>query len=238
MQSILKRVYYQGSTLSAYHAKHIRIPTALRPMTSFATPEIFRSNVLDGSKINPASQEFKDSQASMQSLTSELRSRMETVRQGGGVKSRDRHESRGKLFARDRIDSLLDPASPFLEIAPLAGYKLYEKENLDVPSGGIIAGIGTISGIRCMVLANDAVRNLVRIWENHPHNLAYISISPQTVKGGTYFPITVKKHLRAQEIARENSLPCIYLVDSGGAFLPKQDEIFPDKEYVPKLRSK
>lgn len=141
----------------------------------------------------------------MTKLTLELRERVAKARQGGSEAARKRHEIRLKMLVRDRIDSLLDPGSPFLELSPLAAYDMYGG---DVPSAGIVTGIGRISGVECMVLGNDA-----------------------TVKGGTYFPLTVKKHLRAQEIAQENRLPCVYLVDSGGAFLPLQDEIFPDRDH-------
>ncbi|KAF1314518.1 Methylcrotonoyl-coa carboxylase beta chain, mitochondrial, partial [Globisporangium splendens] len=162
------------------------------------------SNVLDG-KLNTKSEQFKDSLAHMDALTAELKARVAKIRLGGGEKARERHVSRGKLLVRDRIDSLLDRDSPFLELSPLAAYDMYDGE---VPSAGIVTGIGRINGIECMILGNDA-----------------------TVKGGTYFPLTVKKHLRAQEIAMENRLPCVYLVDSGGAFLPKQADIFPDRDH-------
>lgn len=142
-------------------------------------------------------------------LAAELRRRLAEVRQGGGEKYRKRHTEQGKLFVRDRIDRLLDPGSPFLELMPLAAWELY---NGEAPSAGIITGIGRVSGRECLILANDA-----------------------TVKGGTYFPITVKKHLRAQTIAEENRLPCIYLVDSGGAFLPMQDEVFPDIDHFGRI---
>lgn len=145
----------------------------------------------------------------MRELVEELRTRLATVRQGGGEASRDRHVGRGKLLPRDRVDHLLDPGSPFLEIAPLAAYEMYGGE---VPSAGIVAGIGRVSGRDCVIVANDA-----------------------TVKGGTYYPLTVKKHLRAQTIAQQNQLPCIYLVDSGGAFLPMQDEVFPDREHFGRI---
>ena len=125
------------------------------------------------------------------------------VADGGGEKARDKHTERGKLLPRDRITALLDPGSPFLEIAPLAAEGMYDDA---APGAGMVTGIGRVQGLEVVVVANDA-----------------------TVKGGTYFPMTVKKHLRAQEIARENRLPCVYLVDSGGAFLPLQDEVFPDK---------
>ncbi len=142
-------------------------------------------------------------------LVTELRQRRADAALGGPQKSRERHVSRGKLLARDRVDRLLDTGSPFLEVAPLAGYELYGG---DCPSGGVVAGIGLIHGRHVMVVANDA-----------------------TVKGGTYYPVTVKKHLRAQEIAAENRLPCVYLVDSGGAFLPMQDEVFPDREHFGRI---
>ena len=144
-----------------------------------------------------------------QDLVDELRERRATIALGGPEKSRERHVARGKLLARDRVDRLLDTGSPFLELAPLAGYDMYGGA---APSAGIITGIGLVHGRQVMVVANDA-----------------------TVKGGTYYPLTVKKHLRAQEVAAENRLPCIYLVDSGGAFLPMQDEVFPDREHFGRI---
>ena len=138
-----------------------------------------------------------------------METKVENVLLGGGSVARNRHLSRNKLLPRDRIDSLLDPGSAFLEFSQLAGFQLYKD---DVPAGGIITGIGKVSGVECVIVANDP-----------------------TVKGGTYFPITVKKHLRAQEIAKENNLPCIYLVDSGGANLPQQAEVFPDKEHFGRI---
>jgi 3-methylcrotonyl-CoA carboxylase beta subunit len=142
-------------------------------------------------------------------LAAELADRLRTAALGGTEKSRQRHVSRGKLLPRDRVNELLDPGSPFLEIAPLAANGMYDDE---CPGAGMIAGIGRVSGRECVVVANDA-----------------------TVKGGTYYPMTVKKHLRAQEIATQNRLPCIYLVDSGGAFLPRQDEVFPDREHFGRI---
>ena len=142
-------------------------------------------------------------------LVSRLRDKLAAAADGGTQKSRDRHVSRGKLLPRDRVDGLLDPGSPLLEIAPLAADGMYDD---DCPAAGIIAGIGRVSGRECMIVANDA-----------------------TVKGGTYYPVTVKKHLRAQEIAAQNRLPCIYLVDSGGAFLPRQDEVFPDRDHFGRI---
>jgi 3-methylcrotonyl-CoA carboxylase beta subunit len=145
----------------------------------------------------------------MKELVDELSERLGRVRQGGSEAARAKHLERGKLLARDRVDRLLDPGSPFLELSPLAATGMYDDA---VPSAGIVTGIGRVSGRECVIVANDA-----------------------TVKGGTYYPVTVKKHLRAQEVARANRLPCIYLVDSGGAFLPMQDEVFPDKEHFGRI---
>lgn len=131
------------------------------------------------------------------------------VRQGGGAAAQARHTGKGKLLPRERINLLLDPGSPFLEIAPLAAHEVYDDL---VPAAGLVTGIGRVEGIECMVIANDA-----------------------TVKGGSYYPLTVKKHLRAQAIARQNRLPCLYLVDSGGANLPRQDEVFPDREHFGRI---
>lgn len=150
----------------------------------------------------------------MNDLVTELRERLAVVRQGGSEAARRKHTDRDKLLARDRIDALLDPGSPFLELSALAAYGMYgaEGEENAVPSASLVTGVGRINGRLCMIVANDA-----------------------TVKGGTYYPITVKKHLRAQEVARQNKLPCIYLVDSGGAFLPMQDDVFPDKEHFGRI---
>jgi 3-methylcrotonyl-CoA carboxylase beta subunit len=143
------------------------------------------------------------------SLVEELRERTARIRLGGSEAAREKHTGRGKMLPRDRVDALLDPGSPFLELSPLAAYGMYDDA---VPGAGIVTGIGRVEGRDCVIVANDA-----------------------TVKGGTYYPITVKKHLRAQEVARANKLPCIYLVDSGGAFLPMQDEVFPDKEHFGRI---
>lgn len=161
------------------------------------------------SAININSDEFKKNQAHMQSLIDDLKQKAEKIALGGNEKAREKHTSRGKLLARDRINALLDPNSPFLELSQFAAFEVYDDE---VPAAGIVCGIGQVAGIECMIVANDA-----------------------TVKGGTYYPLTVKKHLRAQEIALQNHLPCIYLVDSGGAFLPLQDEVFPDKEHFGRI---
>ncbi|ALO34363.1 methylcrotonoyl-CoA carboxylase [Colwellia sp. MT41] len=161
------------------------------------------------SKINTRSQDFVDNAAHMQSQIDDLREKLSEVKLGGGEKSRQRHLDRGKLLPRDRVNALLDPGSAFLELSQLAAYKVYDDY---VPCAGIITGIGRVSGQECVIVANDA-----------------------TVKGGTYYPLTVKKHLRAQAIAQENNLPCIYLVDSGGANLPNQDDVFPDKEHFGRI---
>lgn len=161
------------------------------------------------SRVDRNSAEFRANRNSYQQYLDEYRFRQKEVSQGGGSEARARHEARGKLFVRDRIRRLLDGGSQFLELSPFAGFDMYQGS---APCGGIVTGIGQINGQDCMVVANDA-----------------------TVKGGTYFPITVKKHLRAQEIALENGLPCIYLVDSGGAFLPLQAEVFPDRDHFGRI---
>ncbi|NQD59236.1 methylcrotonoyl-CoA carboxylase, partial [Pseudomonas sp. CM25] len=160
-------------------------------------------------QINPRSAEFADNSAAMLEQVQALRGLLAQVAQGGGRKAQERHTSRGKLLPRERIDRLLDPGSPFLEIGQLAAHEVYGE---DVPAAGVIAGIGRVEGVECMIVANDA-----------------------TVKGGSYYPLTVKKHLRAQAIAQQNRLPCIYLVDSGGANLPRQDEVFPDREHFGRI---
>ena len=161
------------------------------------------------SNIDPRSDEFARNAAAMRALVADLRQQLDTAMRGGSEEARARHTGRGKLLARERVDLLLDPGSPFLEFSALAAHGMYGG---DVPSASLVTGIGRISGRECVVVANDA-----------------------TVKGGTYYPMTVKKHLRAQEIARENHLPCVYLVDSGGAFLPLQDEIFPDERHFGRI---
>src|SRR4249919_4112301 len=145
----------------------------------------------------------------MEELVAELRERSARVARGGGEAALEKHRSRGKLTARERVDRLLDPDTAFLELSALAAWGVYDDQ---APGAGIVTGIGVIEGRECVLVANDA-----------------------TVKGGTYFPLTVKKHLRAQEIAGQNRLPCIYLVDSGGAFLPRQDEVFPDREHFGRI---
>jgi 3-methylcrotonyl-CoA carboxylase beta subunit len=161
------------------------------------------------SKIDVRSKEFADNRAAMQPLVDDLRVTLQRNAAGGSAAARDKHTQAGKLLARERISALLDPGSPFLELSALAAHGVYGE---DLPGAGLITGIGRVSGRECMVVANDP-----------------------TVKGGTYYPLTVKKHLRAQEIAGDNALPCIYLVESGGAFLPKQDEVFPDREHFGRI---
>ncbi|MGH1372152.1 MAG: carboxyl transferase domain-containing protein [Cellvibrionaceae bacterium] len=157
------------------------------------------------SKINTRTSDFAENQTHMQAQVDDLHSKLDTIKLGGGEKSRERHVGRGKLLPRERVNALLDPGSPFLELSQLAAHEVYGE---DVPAAGIITGVGRVNGQECMIVANDA-----------------------TVKGGTYYPLTVKKHLRAQTIAQENNLSCIYLVDSGGANLPRQDDVFPDRDH-------
>jgi 3-methylcrotonyl-CoA carboxylase beta subunit len=161
------------------------------------------------STLDPRSDRFQANREHHLALVDDLRDRLAAAAMGGPERSRERHVSRGKLLPRDRVEALLDPGTPFLELSPLAAHEMYGG---DAPGAGIITGIGRIAGTECVIVANDA-----------------------TVKGGTYYPMTVKKHLRAQEVARDNRLPCVYLVDSGGAFLPKQDEVFPDRDHFGRI---
>jgi 3-methylcrotonyl-CoA carboxylase beta subunit len=160
-------------------------------------------------RIHSRSAEFAANAAAMRALVEQLRARAQEAARGGGAAAAAKHVARGKLLARERIDRLVDPGTPFLEVGQLAAHGMYDGE---APAAGLVAGIGRVHGSACMIVANDA-----------------------TVKGGTYFPLTVKKHLRAQEIAAQNRLPCIYLVDSGGAFLPRQDEVFPDRDHFGRI---
>ncbi|MDA9473052.1 methylcrotonoyl-CoA carboxylase [Bradyrhizobium sp. CCBAU 65884] len=161
------------------------------------------------SSIDPSSSDFSRNAEAMRTLVADLREKLAQVAGGGGEASRNRHTSRGKMLARERVDLLVDPGTSFLELSPLAAYGLYGG---DVHSASVVTGVGRISGRECMIVANDA-----------------------TIKGGTYYPMTVKKHLRAQDVARQNNLPCVYMVDSGGAFLPLQDEIFPDERHFGRI---
>ncbi|MBA2579024.1 MAG: methylcrotonoyl-CoA carboxylase [Euzebyaceae bacterium] len=161
------------------------------------------------SKADPASETFQRHAAAHEALVADLRAQLARASLGGGERARERHAARGKLLPRDRVDALVDPGSPFLELSPLAAHGLYDG---DAPAAGIVTGVGRVAGREVVVVANDA-----------------------TVKGGTYYPMTVRKHLRAQEVALHNRLPCVYLVDSGGAFLPRQDEVFPDRDHFGRI---
>ncbi|MBT6442495.1 MAG: methylcrotonoyl-CoA carboxylase [Alphaproteobacteria bacterium] len=160
-------------------------------------------------KVDPQSEEYRSNAEAMQALVQDLEAELAHARQGGPERSRERHIARGKLLPRERVNALIDDGTEFMELSPLAAHGLYDG---DVPSAGLITGVGRVSGRDCVIIANDA-----------------------TVKGGTYYPLTVKKHLRAQEVAAENRLPCIYLVDSGGANLPHQDEVFPDRDHFGRI---
>ena len=161
------------------------------------------------SRVNTRSQDFTDNAQAMQAQIDDLASVAAKTAKGGSDAARAKHVARGKLLPRDRVERLIDPGSPFLELSPLAAHGMYGDE---APGAGIITGIGRIEGTECVIVCNDA-----------------------TVKGGTYYPMTVKKHLRAQEIAQQNRLPCVYLVDSGGANLPRQDEVFPDRDHFGRI---
>ncbi|HMN94531.1 MAG TPA: carboxyl transferase domain-containing protein [Hydrogenophaga sp.] len=160
-------------------------------------------------RLNARSADFQANAAAMRAVVDDLKAQIEKATLGGGEAARAKHTARGKLLPRDRVQMLLDPGTPFLELSPMAAHAMY---NGDAPCAGVIAGIGRVSGVDCMIVCNDA-----------------------TVKGGTYYPLTVKKHLRAQEVAQQNRLPCIYLVDSGGANLPNQDEVFPDRDHFGRI---
>src|SRR5687768_17423715 len=161
------------------------------------------------SQILTEDKEFRDNHDRMSRLLADLRARLDQVRRGGGDRALQRHREQGKLPVRERIEALIDPGSPFLELSPLAAWEMYDG---DAPGAGLVSGIGRVAGREVLVVANDA-----------------------TVKGGTYYPLTVKKHVRAQQVALENRLPCLYLVDSGGAFLPLQAEVFPDREHFGRI---
>src|SRR3546814_8874781 len=161
------------------------------------------------SSINPRSQAFADNARAMQEQVDDLLEKLQQTAQGGSESARAKHLARGKLLPRDRVERLLDPGTPFLELSPLAAHNVYDNA---APGAGLITGIGRVAGVECMIVCNDA-----------------------TVKGGTCYPLTVKKHLRAQEIAQQNRLPCIYLVDSGGANMPNQDAVFPDRVHFGRI---
>ncbi|MFD7453777.1 carboxyl transferase domain-containing protein [Kitasatospora sp. NPDC059827] len=191
-----------GAATGTAPAPGATAPIAAAPGAAAPAPRL-------GTSADPGSAAFRANTEAHRALVAELRAKLDAAALGGGAKARARHTSRGKLLPRDRVDTLLDPASPFLELAPLAADGMYDGA---APAAGVIAGIGRVAGREVVVVANDA-----------------------TVKGGTYYPMTVKKHLRAQEVALENRLPCIYLVDSGGAFLPMQDEVFPDRDHFGRI---
>lgn len=176
-----------------------------RCIASFTDPQHAKAISILPTLVDKSSQEYKDNVASYEPIMQKYADLHSKIEQGGPEKARRKHIERGKLLARDRVTALIDPGTPFLELSPLAGFDVYGQE--EVPAAGIITGIGTVEGVQCMIVANDA-----------------------TVKGGSYYPLTIKKHLRAQEIAEQNRLPCLYLADSGGANLPRQAEVFPDRD--------
>ncbi|KAF7712187.1 3-methylcrotonyl-CoA carboxylase, subunit beta [Penicillium ucsense] len=181
-----------------------------RTVASYTHPHHASALSILPTAVDTSSPDFRENSQQMQELLDRMSSLHAKIAQGGPQKARDKHVARGKMLPRDRVSALIDPGTSFLELSPLAGHEVYEGE--DVPAGGIITGIGTVEGVNCMIVANDS-----------------------TVKGGTYYPITVKKHLRAQAIAQENRLPCIYLVDSGGANLPHQADVFPDRDHFGRI---
>src|SRR5712692_2010557 len=193
---------------SSSTASRSGVPTAWTRSTNGSPPAAGEMPAIK-TKLNPGSEEFQANARAPAALVADLRAKVERAAQGGEESARSKHLARGKLLPRERLRLLLDPGSPFLELSQLAALGMYED---DAPGAGIITGVGRVSGQECMVVVNDA-----------------------TVKGGTYYPMTVKKHLRAQEIALQNRLPCLYLVDSGGAFLPEQDEVFPDREHFGRI---
>ncbi|KFY94036.1 hypothetical protein V500_03448 [Pseudogymnoascus sp. VKM F-4518 (FW-2643)] len=203
---------------STLRASQHRAPTAATPLTSrssirgaatFVAPHQANAISVLPTNVDPSSPEYLENAQQMGEVIARLETLTKKVRQGGPPKARDKHIARNKMLPRDRVTALIDPGTSFLELSSLAGEGLYEE---DVPAGGIITGVGVVEGVTCMIVANDS-----------------------TVKGGTYYPITVKKHLRAQAIAEENNLPCIYLVDSGGANLPHQADVFPDRDHFGRI---
>ncbi|KIW76230.1 hypothetical protein Z517_10976 [Fonsecaea pedrosoi CBS 271.37] len=184
-------------------------PRTTRAAATFAHRRHAQAISVLPTAVDKSSQDFKDNAAQLSEAMKKYAALHQKISQGGPEKARQKHIQRGKMLARDRITALVDPGSPFMELSPLAAYEVYEE---DIPAAGVIAGIGTVEGVTCMIVANDA-----------------------TVKGGTYYPLTIKKHLRAQEIAQQNKLPCIYLVDSGGANLPNQADVFPDRDHFGRI---
>ncbi|GLI81024.1 methylcrotonoyl-CoA carboxylase beta chain, mitochondrial [Penicillium ochrochloron] len=201
--------------LSTYRPANFQLPKTFlrissRTVASYTHPHHASALSVLPTAVDTSSPEYRENSQQMQELLDRMSSLHAKIAQGGSQKARDKHVARGKMLPRDRVSALIDPGTSFLELSPLAGHEVYEGE--DVPAGGIITGIGTVEGVNCMIVANDS-----------------------TVKGGTYYPITVKKHLRAQAIAQENRLPCIYLVDSGGANLPHQADVFPDRDHFGRI---
>lgn len=201
--------------LPNYRPANLQLPKTFlrissRTVASYTHPHHASALSVLPTAVDTSSPEYRENSQQMQELLDRMSSLHAKIAQGGSQKARDKHVARGKMLPRDRVSALIDPGTSFLELSPLAGHEVYEGE--DVPAGGIITGIGTVEGVNCMIVANDS-----------------------TVKGGTYYPITVKKHLRAQAIAQENRLPCIYLVDSGGANLPHQADVFPDRDHFGRI---
>lgn len=198
----------------ARNTRYVRLTPAfaspMRTAVTYSHPSQINTVSVLQSTVDTSSAEFQENEAQMKELLARMAELHSKIAEGGPAKALEKHLARNKMLPRDRVTALIDPGTSFLELSPLAGHELYPGE--DVPSGGIITGVGSVSGVTCMIVANDS-----------------------TVKGGTYYPITVKKHLRAQEIAKENRLPCIYLVDSGGANLPHQADVFPDKEHFGRI---
>lgn len=190
------------------HTKH-NLKRHVRCIASFTDPRHAKAISVLPTLVDKSSQEYKENVANLEPIMQKYTDLHNKISQGGPEKARQKHIERGKMLARDRVTALIDPGAPFLELSPLAGHEVYGE---DVPAAGIITGVGTVEGVTCMIVANDA-----------------------TVKGGTYYPHTVKKHLRAQEIAQQNRLPCIYMVDSGGANLPRQADVFPDRDHFGRI---
>ncbi|KAK7756549.1 hypothetical protein SLS62_001385 [Diatrype stigma] len=191
------------------HAHH-RLPPGSRTIASYTAPYQADAISVIQSNIDPSSDEFRENERLMGEAMARLEQLTRKAQQGGPAKARDKHIARKKMLPRDRVTALIDPGTTFMELSPLAGHELYPEA--EVPAGGIITGIGVVEGVTCVIVSNDS-----------------------TVKGGTYYPITVKKHLRAQAVAQENKLPCIYLVDSGGANLPHQSDVFPDRDHFGRI---
>jgi 3-methylcrotonyl-CoA carboxylase beta subunit len=202
------------SLRSALRPRHqpvnLIVPQRRRTIANYTHPNQASAISVLPSIVDKSSQEFQENERQMNDVIARMAELHEKVAQGGPQKAKDKHIARGKMLPRDRVTALIDPGTPFLELSSLAGHQVYPGE--DVPGGGIITGVGTVEGVACMIVANDS-----------------------TVKGGTYYPITVKKHLRAQAVAQENKLPCIYLVDSGGANLPHQADVFPDRDHFGRI---